>query len=50
LRPSSVIHTRPASTYGFRSLFQCCACGWLTEYVKLQAVAEKLWNEAKKPE
>jgi hypothetical protein len=28
---------------------QCGACGWLTEYVKLPAVAEKLWNEAEKP-
>jgi hypothetical protein len=27
----------------------CRACGWLTEFVKLRAVAEKLWNEAKKP-
>lgn len=27
----------------------CRACGWATESVKLQAIAEKLWNEAKKP-
>lgn len=26
----------------------CGACGWSTEHVKLQGVAEKLWNEAKK--
>jgi hypothetical protein len=29
---------------------QCGACGWLTDFVKLAAVAEKLWNEAKKPD
>jgi hypothetical protein len=28
---------------------QCRACGWSTEYVKLRGVAEKLWNDAKKP-
>jgi hypothetical protein len=27
----------------------CRACAWLNEFVKLRAVAEKLWNEAKKP-
>ena len=27
----------------------CGACGWITESVKLRGVAEKLWNEAKKP-
>lgn len=30
--------------------YACCrACGWITESVKLKGVAEKLWNEAKKP-
>lgn len=27
----------------------CKACGWMTESVKLAAVAVKLWNEAKRP-
>jgi hypothetical protein len=26
---------------------QCSACGWMTDQVKLAAVAVKLWNEAK---
>ena len=26
---------------------QCHACGWSTDAVKLEAVAVKLWNEAK---
>lgn len=26
----------------------CRACGWWTEHVKIRAVAEKLWNDAKK--
>jgi hypothetical protein len=27
---------------------QCRACGWSTDAVKLEAVAVKLWNEAKR--
>jgi hypothetical protein len=27
---------------------QCRACGWSTDAVKLEAVAAKLWNEAKR--
>jgi uncharacterized Zn finger protein len=27
---------------------QCGACGWMTDAVKLGAVAAKLWNEAKR--
>jgi hypothetical protein len=27
---------------------QCRACGWSTAWVKLEAIAEKLWNEAKR--
>ena len=27
----------------------CGACGWTTAWVRLPGVAEKLWNEAKKP-
>jgi hypothetical protein len=27
---------------------QCRACGWMTEFVKLPGVAEKLWTEAKR--
>jgi hypothetical protein len=25
----------------------CRACGWLTQFVRLPGIAEKLWNEAK---
>lgn len=28
---------------------QCKACGWSTDAVRLEGVAVKLWNEAKKP-
>jgi uncharacterized Zn finger protein len=40
-----------AERKGSRSPFyvRCRACGWITESVKLKGVAEKLWNEAKKP-
>jgi hypothetical protein len=34
---------------GFQFAVQCHACGWGTEFVKLRGVAEKLWNETKKP-
>ena len=27
---------------------QCGACGWMTDAVKLGAVAVKLWNESKR--
>jgi uncharacterized Zn finger protein len=27
----------------------CRACGWSTPSVKLRVIAEKLWNEARKP-
>jgi hypothetical protein len=27
----------------------CGACGYATDWVRIAAVAEKLWNEAKKP-
>ena len=27
---------------------QCRACGWSTDAVKLEAVAVKFWNEAKR--
>jgi hypothetical protein len=27
---------------------QCRPCGWSTDAVKLEAVAVKLWNEAKR--
>jgi uncharacterized Zn finger protein len=27
---------------------QCAACGWMTDAVKLEAVAAKLWNDAKR--
>jgi uncharacterized Zn finger protein len=27
---------------------KCGACGWMTDPVKLEAVAAKLWNEAKR--
>ena len=27
----------------------CRACGWATAFVKISGVAEKLWNEAKRP-
>jgi hypothetical protein len=26
----------------------CSACGWTTDAVKLEAVAVKLWNDAKR--
>lgn len=26
----------------------CGACGWTTDWTRIAAVAEKLWNEAKK--
>ena len=35
-----------ASRFPFR--VQCKACGWMTDQVKLAAVAVKLWNEAKR--
>jgi hypothetical protein len=35
-----------ASRFPFR--VQCRACGWMTEPTKLDAVAVKLWNEAKR--
>jgi hypothetical protein len=28
---------------------QCKACGWSTDAVRLEGVAVKLWNTAKKP-
>jgi transcription elongation factor Elf1 len=27
---------------------KCASCGWMTEPVELEAVAVKLWNEAKR--
>jgi len=27
----------------------CGACGWTTDWVRIRGVAEKLWNETKKP-
>lgn len=35
-----------ASRFPFR--VQCGACGWMTDAVKLGAVAVKLWNDAKR--
>jgi uncharacterized Zn finger protein len=35
-----------AARFPFR--VQCRACGWSTDAVKLEAVAVKLWNEAKR--
>ena len=35
-----------AARFPFRA--QCGACGWSTDSVKLEAVAVKLWNEAKR--
>jgi uncharacterized Zn finger protein len=35
-----------ASRFLFR--VKCGACGWMTDSVKLEAVAVKLWNEAKR--
>jgi hypothetical protein len=35
-----------AARFPFRA--QCRACGWSTDAVKLEAVATKLWNEAKR--
>jgi hypothetical protein len=35
-----------ASRFPFR--VQCRACSWSTDAVKLEAVAVKLWNEAKR--
>jgi hypothetical protein len=35
-----------ASRFPFR--VTCRACGWTTDAVKLEAVAAKLWNEAKR--
>jgi hypothetical protein len=35
-----------AARFPFR--VKCGACGWMTDSVKLAAVAEKLWNEAKR--
>ena len=34
------------SRFPFR--VKCSACGWMTDQVKLAAVAVKLWNEAKR--
>ena len=34
------------SRFPFR--VKCSACGWMTDAVKLGAVAMKLWNEAKR--
>jgi hypothetical protein len=42
----ALIETK-AARFPFR--VQCRACGWSTDAVKLEAVAVKLWNEAKKP-
>ncbi len=36
-------------TARFPYAVQCRGCGWVTPYVKLRDLAEKLWNEAKKP-
>jgi hypothetical protein len=35
-------------TSRFPFLVQCSACGWMIDQVKLEAVAVKLWNEAKR--
>jgi Restriction alleviation protein Lar len=35
-----------SARFAFR--VQCGACGWMTDAVKLGAVAVKLWNEAKR--
>jgi uncharacterized Zn finger protein len=40
-----LIENKPAR-FPFR--VQCKACGWMTDSVKLAAVAAKLWNEAKR--
>jgi hypothetical protein len=40
------IVNREGSRFPFSA--QCRACGWSTEYVKIGAVAEKLWNEARR--
>jgi restriction alleviation protein Lar len=40
-----LVETQPAR-FPFR--VQCRACGWSTDAVKLEAVAVKLWNEAKR--
>jgi hypothetical protein len=45
-REAKLLDRRPAR---FPFAVQCGACGWLTDFVKLPGVAEKLWNEAKKP-
>ncbi len=33
----------------FRRAIVCEACGWSTPYARTRGVAEKLWDEAKKP-
>jgi hypothetical protein len=43
--PDELIENR-AARFPFR--VQCRACGWSTDAVKLEAVAVKLWNEAKR--
>jgi Restriction alleviation protein Lar len=44
-REGKLIENKP-SRFPFR--VQCTACGWMTDQVKLAAVAVKLWNEAKR--
>jgi hypothetical protein len=45
-KEGKLIDRRPAR---FPFAVHCGACGWSTDYVKLRGVAEKLWNEAKRP-
>jgi len=40
-----LVETQPAR-FPFR--VQCRACDWMTDQVKLKAVAVKLWNEARR--
>lgn len=44
-KAGKLVH-RPGSRFPY--YITCGACGFSTEFVKLKAVAVKLWNEAKK--
>jgi hypothetical protein len=41
-----VLIEEKTSRFPFRVM--CGECGWMTEPTKLEAVAAKLWNEAKR--
>jgi len=45
-KEGKLVDRRPAR---FPYAVVCPACGWTTDWVRIAGVAEKLWNDAKKP-